>query len=205
MLTVVDLSAAVAQFGPARVFAGNALTAGQLLEIGAVESAIRFSETWNENNLTARRTGGIAHKTLLTLAAVTATFDVIQTTDNLTKVHPLGLQSGGDDRPASPVTATWLLIPESELGDGPNYLSHDGTQWSKDGVTGATSAPKLAIWIWKAYPTAGELPIDSEDGGRAPRTITVRGLYDGTKPRKHRVWTQGDPRAVTPTAIPVLL
>lgn len=203
------LTQALQAMGVAEILIGDPLVASGLTSLGAVEGTVEFGVSQNTNPLTAPElTGDTAHASTTTLGEVTARASVIMGDVTLySKISPWGSKSGGHSVPQNVLTTSVVIMPRAELGGG---LAYDGTTWTRtagNGVaaaTGAAAAPKNTIWIWKAYPTFGNLPFQYGNGGKVSVEVTFHAMFDAAKPEGAKVYTIGDPTTLTPT-VPVRL
>lgn len=206
-----SLEQALQSIGNAEVFIGDALVADGMDSLGALDGPATFRAPQTFNNLTApEQTGEIPHQAQVTVGAVTVEAPLVLGDATIwPKISPIGKSGGGTSSPVSVVETSVLLIPRAELGPlggtGLAYTTGGSPGWTKNGVTGAESAPKNAIWLWRCYITFGDIAFQYGNGGKVTTPITFHAMFDGSKPEYHKVYTIGDPRAVTPTPIEVLL
>lgn len=205
-----SLSQAIAAIGVAEVFVGDPMTTGGLTSLGAVEGTITFNAPENINALTAPElTGEVAHSAVVTPGAVTVTVPMILSSQSqLLKISPRGKASMGNSVPQAVTPTGVVIMPRSELGGGLTNTAATYTRTAGNGVAGATgagAAPVYTIWIWKAIPTFPNLPFQFSNGGKIITEVTFTAMFDASKPEDHKVYTIGDPRAVTPTAIAINL
>lgn len=215
MLVPFSLTEALSAIGVAEVYLGDPLVSDGMESLGATEGTIEASATQQMNELTAPElTGNVAHAATAVLDQVQIKCNVILgDVDLYAKISPWGAAGGGHSIPQNVVTTSVLLIPRGEVGGG---LEWDTTavpaiKWVRtagNGVAAATevaAAPKHAVWLWKAYAMFGPLPFQYSNGGKVMVEVTFRAMFDASKPEGQKVYTIGDPRALTPTAIDVLL
>lgn len=209
-LTPFSLAQAIASIGVAEVFVGDPMTTGGLTSLGAIEGTITFNAPETLNSLTAPElTGEVAHSAVVTPGQVTVTCPVIISSQSvLLKISPRGKASMGNSVPQQVTTTSVLIIPRAELGGGLTNSAATYTRTAGNGVAGATgagAAPVYSIWIWKAVPTFPSLPYQFSNGGKVIVEVTFTAFFDATKPEDHKIYTIGDPRAVTPTPIAINL
>lgn len=206
MLTPFSLSAALLAIGVAEVFIGDPLVADGMVSLGATEGTIEVMATQTSNELTAPElTGNVAHAATTTLDQVSVKCNIIMgDADLYEKISPWGAPGGGHSTPQQVVTTTVLVIPRAEVGGGLEY----DTAWARtagNGVaaaSGPSAAPVNAVWLWKAFPTFGALPFQYANGGKVLVEVTFKAMFDGTKMEGQKVYTIGDPRALsTPVAV----
>ena len=209
-LVPFTLTQALAAIGVAEVFVGDPMTTGGLTSLGAVEGTITFNAPETMNALTAPElTGEVAHSAVVTPGAVTVVVPMIlSSAAQLLKISPRGKKSMGNTVPQAVVPTSVVIMPRSELGGG---LTNTGPTWTRTagngiaGATGAGAAPAFTIWIWKAVPTFPSLPFSFGNGGKIITEVTFTAFFDATKPEDHKIFTIGDPQAVTPTPIAVVM
>lgn len=204
-LAPFTLAEALRAMGVAEVFIGDPLVAPSdptgMKSLGATEGAITFAAPQVLNNLTAPElTGEVPHQSTTTLGAVTITAPVIFGDPLLwARLSPTSTASGGISRPVKVTETSVLLIPREEVGGGLEYAVGGWTRTAGNGVAaagpGPAAAPKNAVWLWRATITMGEVPYAYPNGGKVIVTVTFTGMFDGTKPEGHKVYTIGDPRA----------
>lgn len=209
-LSPFSLAQAIAAIGVAEVFVGDPLTTAGLTSLGAVEGTITFNAPENLNELTAPElTGEVAHQAVVTPGKVTVTVPLIlSSATQLLKISPRGKASNGNSVPQVIVPTSVVIMPRSELGGGLSNVTTTYTRVAGNGVAGATgaaAAPVYTIWIWRAVPTFPSLPFQFSNGGKVIVEVTFTAMFDGAKPEDHKIYTIGDPRAATPTAIPIIL
>lgn len=213
-LTPFSLSAAIAAIGVAEVYIGDPITAiNGMLSLGAVEGTIEVSPGYNSNPLAAPElTGDVAHQMVTTLGNVTVRIPLIVADMSvIPKISPTGTTGGGFSIPQKAAETSVLIIPRSQVGGSlvnTTGLTAGWTRTAGNGVgasSGAPAAPTNAIWLWRATPTYASLPFQYGNGGKVIIEVTYTAMFDGTKPEGHKVFTIGDPTAITPTPIPVKL
>ncbi len=209
-LAPFSLAQAIASIGVAELFVGDPLTTGGLTSLGAVEGTITFNAPEELNMLTAPElTGMVAHSAVVTPGAVTVTVPMILSNPTqLLKISPRGKASMGNSVPQLVTTTSVVIMPRAELGGGLSNTAATYTRTAGNGVAGASgagAAPVFTIWIWKAVPSFPSLPFAFGNGGKIITEVTFTAFFDATKPEDHKVFTIGDPRAVTPTPIPITL
>lgn len=212
MITPFTLTAALAAMGVAEVFLGDPMTASGMTSLGAVEGTITVNAPQTMNPLTAPElTGEVPHQTTIVFGAVNVTVPAILGDPAIwAKISPTGKKSGGNSIPQKVLETSVLIIPRSEVGGGLEW-DVPGTQWQRtagNGVlaaVGAAAAPKNAVWLWRAYATFGAMPYSYGNGGKVITEVVFTAMFDATKPEDHKIFTIGDPRAVTPTPIAVIL
>lgn len=205
-----SLAQAIAAIGVAEVFVGDPMTTGGLTSLGAVEGTITFNAPENINGLTAPELSGeVLHSAVVTPGAVTVTVPLIlSAASQLLKISPRGKASMGNSAPQAVTATSVVIMPRQELGGGLTNATTTYTRTAGNGVLGATgagAAPVYTIWIWKAIPTFPSLPFQFGNGGKIIVEVTFTAMFDGSKPEDHKIFTIGDPRAVTPTAIAINL
>lgn len=204
------LTQAIAAIGVAEVFVGDPLTTAGLTSLGAVEGAITFNAPENLNELTAPElTGEAAHNAVVTPGKVTITVPLIlSAATQLLKISPRGKASMGNSVPQAVTTTSVVIMPRQELGGGLSNVTTTYTRVAGNGVAGATgagAAPVYTIWIWRAVPTFPSLGFQFSNGGKIIVEVTFTAFFDATKPEDHKIYSIGDPRAIAPTPIPILL
>jgi hypothetical protein len=212
MISPFTLSEAIAAIGVAEVFIGDPMTDDGMISLGATEGTIEFTPTQAMNPLTAPElTGNVPHQAVATLDQVMIKCSVILGDPDLyAKISPWGAKGGGHSNPQKVAETSVLLIPRGEVGGGLDWDAGAGTpQWVRtagNGVaaaTGAQAAPVNAVWLWRAYPMFEALPFQYGNGGKILVPVTFTAMFDATKPEGHKVYTIGDPRALTPTPVNV--
>ncbi len=211
-ITPFSLAEALRSIGNAEVYIGNPLIADGMDSLGATEGTATFSAPNEMNMLTApEMTGGTPHSATVTPGAVTIRVPVIMGDPALlAKIAPWGTASAGWSTPQSVTETSALLIPRAEVGGGLAYNAAQ-TRWERTAgnnvaaANGVDAAPKHAIWLWRAYLSFGDLPFAYANGGKVITEVTITAMFSGSKPEGHKIYTIGDPRAITPTPIPVLL
>lgn len=212
-LTPFSLSAAIAAIGVAEVYTGSVAAINGMTSLGGVEGTVEVTPGYNSNALSAPElTGDVAHQMVTTLGNVTVTIPlIIADMSVIPKISPTGTTGGGFSIPQKAAETTVLIIPRNLVGGSlvnTTGLTAGWTRTAGNGVAGASgagAAPVNAIWLWRATPTYASLPFAYGNGGKIIITVTYTAMFDGTKPEGHKVFTIGDPTAVTPTPIPVLL
>ena len=209
-MTPFTLTQAIAAIGVAEVFVGDPMTTGGLTSLGATEGTITFNAPENLNGLTAPElTGEVMHSAVVTPGAVTITVPLIlSAAAQLLKISPRGKASMGNSVPQQVVPTSAVVIPRAELGGGLTNAGATYTRTAGNGVAGATGAPAapvFTIWLWRAIPSFPSLPYAFGNGGKVITEVTFTGMFDASKPEDHKVYTIGDPRAITPTPISINL
>lgn len=209
-VTPFTLTQALQAMGVAEVLIGDPTTAGGLTSLGAVEGTTEFTAGQDVNPLTAPElTGGVAHQSTAVLGDVTIKVNVVMGDNTLyAKITPWGSKSGGFSVPQNVLTTAVVLMPRSELGGSLAFAAGTWTRTAGNGVaaaSGAAAAPKNTVWLWRAYPSFGNLPFQYANGGKVLVEVTFHAMFDATKPEGHKVYTIGDPAAVTPTPITILI
>lgn len=215
MLTPFSLSAALLAIGVAEVFIGDPLVSDGMVSLGATEGTIEVTATQSTNELMAPElTGNVAHAATATLDQVSIKCSLIMGDPDLyEKISPWGAAGGGHSIPQQVATTSVLLIPRAEVGGGLEWdpLVVPAIKWVRtagNGVLAATeaaAAPVNAVWLWKAFPTFGAMPFQYGNGGKVMVEVTFKAMFDASKPEGQKVYSIGNPRTLTPTAIPVLL
>lgn len=208
-LVPFTLAQALQAIGVAEVYLGNPMVADGMVSIGATEGPITFAAPQEPNQLAAPElTGAVPHQSTVTLGDVTLRFSVIMGDPDLyPKISPTGAASGGSSIPTKVTETSALLIPRAEVGGGLAYPA--AGPWARTAgfgvgaATGAGAAPVNAIWLWRCYPTFGDLPFAYPNGGKVLVEVTLHGMFDVSKPEGHKVYSVGDPQAITPTPIDV--
>lgn len=208
-----SLTNALQAIGVAEVFVGDPLTASGLTSLGATEGNIEVALPWENNELTAPElTGKVAHQATTTLGAVTIKASVILGDPALySKISPVGGNGGGFSIPQKVAETAVVVIPRSQVGGGLANATGLTAGWVRtagNGVAGATdtdAAPVNAVWLWRATMSFGNLPYSYSAGGKVLVEVTFTGMFDASKPEGHKVYTIGDPTAITPTPIAVKL
>lgn len=205
-----SLAQAIASIGVAQVFVGDPMTTGGLTVLGATEGNITFNAPENMNELMAPELSGEApHQAVVTPGKVTVTVPLILSNPaQLLKISPRGKASMGNSAPQQVVATSVVIMPLIELGGGLTNATTTYTRTAGNGVAGATgagAAPQYTIWIWRAVPTFPSLPFQFSNGGKIIVEVTFTAFFDGTKPEDHKIYTIGDPRALTPTPIAINL
>lgn len=208
MISPFTLTAALTAMGVAEVYLGDPMTSGGMTSLGAVEGTITVNAPQTLNPLTAPElTGEVAHQSTVTFGAVTVTIPVILGDPAIfAKISPTGKKSGGNSIPQKVLETSVLIIPRGEVGGSLDW-DIPGTQWVRtagNGVlaaVGAAAAPKNAVWLWRAFASFGALPYSYGNGGKVITEVVFTAMFDATKPEDHKIFTIGDPRTVTPTAI----
>lgn len=209
-LTPFSLASALKAIGVAEVFVGDPLTTGGMSSLGATEGTISFEAPQTLNPLTAPElTGEAAHQATVVYGAVRVTVPLILGDPTIfAKISPTGSKSAGNSVPQKVFETSVLIIPRAELGGG---LSNTGSNWTRtagNGVAAATgvgAAPQNAIWMWRATPTFAALPFSYGNGGKVITEVTFTAMFDVSKPEGHKLYTIGDPTAITPTPIAVVM
>lgn len=209
-LTPFSLSVAIAAIGVAEVYIGDPITAiNGMLSLGGVEGTIEVSPGYNTNPLTAPElTGDVAHQMSTTLGNVTVKIPlIIADMSVIPKISPTGTTGGGFSIPQKAAETSVLIIPRNQVGGSLVNTTGLTAGWARtagNGVgasSGAPAAPTNAIWFWRATPTYASLPFQYANGGKIIIEVTFTAMFDGTKPEGHKVFTIGDPTAITPTPI----
>lgn len=213
MITPFSLTAALAAMGVAEVFIGDPFTEAGMTSLGAVEGTITVNTPQEPNMLTAPElTGGVAHQGTTTLGDVNVVVPVILGDPAIwAKISPWGTASGGHSIPQKVLETSVLIIPRAEVGGSLNWdtVAPGWARTAGNGVAAATSAaggvaaPKNAVWFWRAYPTFTSMPFSYANGGKVIAEVTFHAMFSAARPEGHKVFTIGDPRAVTPVAIAV--
>lgn len=210
-ITPFTLSTALQSIGVAEVFIGDPLVADSMVSLGATEGTIAFKAPFTQNDLTAPElTGDTPHQTTVVPGKVIITASVIMGDPALwALINPLGKASGGTSSPQAVVETGVLIIPRSELGpiDGTGlfYDTAATAGWSLNGVKSSAADPTNAIWLWRAGVSFGDVNYAYANGGKVIVEVTFNAMFDASKPEYHKIYTIGDPWAVSPTPIPVLL
>jgi hypothetical protein len=209
-ITIPALTAALAAIGNAHVYVGDAITAqGGMSALGKKNGPATVSVEETYSDLTAEQTGPTVHARKLMGVQISVTVPLIVDGTVWAKISPTGTKGGGWSTPQTPTPTTVWIAPDDEVGGGLAYPS--AGPWARtagNGVgaaSGAGAAPVNSFWIWRAVPSMGDVAYSYDDGGRMVVPVTFTSMFDASKPEGHKVYTIGDPRAVTPTPIPVLI
>jgi hypothetical protein len=207
---IPTLAAALQAIGNAHIYIGSALVAGSLNPLGTKEGAIEvaFDETINE--LTApEQTGPTPHQATQMGVGITITVPLIIGDPTLyAQITPTGVFEGGYSIPQAIVPTTILLAPDAEVGGGLTNATGLTAGWTRaagngySSASGAGAAPINSIWIWRAFiRRPARIPFDVANGGKSIAPITIRGMFDATKPEGQKIFTVGDPSAKGVTTI----
>lgn len=211
-LTPFSLSAAIASIGVAEVYTGSVSAINGMTSLGGVEGTIEVTPGYNTNPLTAPElTGDVAHQMVTTIGNVTVRVPlIIADMSVIPKISPTATTGGGFSIPQKVAETTVLIIPRAQVGGQLTNTTGLTTGWTRtagNGVSAASgsgAAPTNAIWFWRATPSYASLPFQYGNGGKIIVEVTFTAMFDGTKQEGHKVFTIGDPTALT-TPIPVLL
>lgn len=207
-----DIAAALTNIGPAEVLIGSMITNGGLVSIGATEGPITPEPNFDMNNLTAERTGGAVHQQRYTSSFMCRFSLVLGDPTLWPKIHPGGIKGFGFARSQKVAETSMLIIPADELGGGLGYAAAAWTRTAGNGVTGGTGAsyaPKNALWLWRCALSFGNYPMAVQDGGKSVVEVTATAMYAGLLGATviqdgFRLAMIGDPTTLTP-ALPILL
>lgn len=215
MIQNVDLTTLLRSIGPAAVFVGDPLIADGMVCVGELEGDRTVGIEYETNVLALpERTGAIPHQAQaqLTRAEISAGLVLNAATASVwPSISPLGKKGGGSSQFKAVTETSVVICPFSELGGGLEYVTTGTPQWERtagNGIAaavGSAAAPVNTFWLWRAYATHGDVSMAFTNGGKTIVPFTFHGMYDPTKPDDIRVYYVGDPRAVTPTPVNVLL
>lgn len=190
MITQFAFNALLKAIGVAEVFVGDPFTVGGMLPLGATEGEIRGEISYSNNNLTApERTGGIPHQSQVNLDTANIIVPlIIGDPDLWEKIMPTGEKGGGYSSFQQPEYTTVLVVPRSEMSAGGTlgYAGGPPKVWTP-------AAPQNALWLWRAFPTPGNIPYRFADGGKVISEVRFTGMFDAARPEGHKVFTIGDP------------
>lgn len=208
MLSIPALTAALQSIGNAKLYVGDFLTASGAAALAHKEGPITVALEESYSDLTAPEvTGPAIHDRILMGVSGSITFPAIIDNTVWANITGAGTAGGGWSSPVKPIVKSVAIIPDYEVGGG---LSHDGTAWTRLagfgvlGASGAGAAPKNAHWFWRCTLSRGEATFSHENGGKMIVAVTIQPMFDPSKPEGNKLWSVGDPRALS-VPIPVLL
>lgn len=195
--TPLTLTSALKSVGVAQVNVGDPFTNNGLVALGATEGEITASLPFTTNDLTAPEfTGEIVHSRKVASGSPTINVPLILGDTALwPKIMPTGIRGAGWSTMQSPTTTSVVVVPYDEMG----------SSWGYNGTTWSPAAPVNALWFWKASPVPGDLAYRFGEGGKVVMPVVFTAMFYAANPEGHKVYTIGDPRAVTPTPIAVLV
>lgn len=203
MINLADLESHLVAMGDFHVFTGDPFVENGLELLGAKEGDISVAFNAGYNNLTfPEHTGDAVHGANLKGYNPIITVPLIIGNPALwAKLSPTGIQGGGYSS-EQPVTETSVvLVPNKDLvaagTTGYSKASNPGT-WSP-------SAPQNWVWFWRAYIQFPDLTLRNADQGKSAMPVTIQTMYDSARPEGHKIFTIGDPSALTPTPIDVVI
>lgn len=207
---IPTLASALQAIGQAHVYYGDPFTANTWAPLGQKHGRIdvNHSETWND--LRAEDiTGPMVHASYLMGQDLSATVPIIMAGDGSTvaKISPTGTAGLGFSSPQRPVETGIAIIPDIEVGGGLTYATATWTRLAGNGVgaaSGASAAPKHAIWLWRCRIGFGALTFGGgADDLKLVTPVTIQAMFatNAGVTEGMKLGYIGDPTAATVPAV----
>lgn len=191
---LTSLANYIKSIGTAYVYTGDLLTTGGLAVLGATEGELGVDEQFQMNNLTAPEwTGEAIHESNIDGSSIEVTVPLIMGDSALyDKISPYGTAGGGYSKPTPVVETGVFIVSRKEVPDA--GLSLAGGTW-------APTAPLHYVIIPRAYIMPGRFAFKHQDGGKVIREVTIRAMFDDTRPEGGKLYTYGPTADLTGFAI----